>query len=162
MSEKMCNTCKHAASDPDGGYCTHELSQNKGNIFGLSWRAARRHGAFCGPNGDHWSKMPVERMVELGVLKTPIDVTAFQKEQADRCREAGEEFFMDFPDRWYEDGPMYLCENGHVSRNYLKSEVRGALCLACMKPVGIVDPRDTPPESSFDRLFGSLKRNRAP
>ncbi len=84
----------------------------------------------------------------------PIDVSVFQKEQADRCREAGEKFFMDLPDRWYANGPMYLCENGHVSGNYLKSEEKGALCLACFKPVGLVDPKETPLESHFDELFG--------
>ena len=50
--------------------------------------------------------------------------------------------FMGIPDRWYEDA-TWLCENGHVSKHYLKSSVNGAVCLGCLKPVRMVAPETT-------------------
>lgn len=47
--------------------------------------------------------------------------------------------FMGIPEAWFED-PTWLCLRGHVSERFLKSEVRGALCLACQEPVRMVDP----------------------
>lgn len=51
-----------------------------------------------------------------------------------KSKETGE-FFMGVPERWYESGPHYVCENGHVSMSYLKSEKFGNVCFACMKVV---------------------------
>ena len=60
------------------------------------------------------------------------------------ARERGDEFFMDFPDAWYEP-VTYACLNGHVSSRYLKSELRGNLCLACQNPLWLI-PRITEAE----------------
>lgn len=46
---------------------------------------------------------------------------------------------MGIPDSWYED-PHWQCGNGHVSTRYLKSEEHGAVCLACGKPVCLIEP----------------------
>ena len=61
-------------------------------------------------------------------------VTLQNREIAD-ARGAGEEFFLEIPDSWYEPMPTYGCENGHASRRYLKSEEHGMLCLACGKRI---------------------------
>jgi hypothetical protein len=47
--------------------------------------------------------------------------------------------FLGIPERWFDD-PTWLCTNGHVSKRYLKSELRGDLCLACFEPVHLCDP----------------------
>jgi len=54
--------------------------------------------------------------------------------------EAGAEMFMRLPDRWYEEGPTWGCQNGHVSHMYIKSEEKGALCQECMTPVWLICP----------------------
>lgn len=51
---------------------------------------------------------------------------------------AGAEMFMGLPDNWYEPHPEYGCNNGHVSRIYIKSEARGHLCPACQQPVAMI------------------------
>ena len=61
-----------------------------------------------------------------------------QDQELDSARSAGEEFFLDIPDAWYEPHPVYGCDKGHSSRRYLKSESRGCLCLACKLPVAIL------------------------
>jgi hypothetical protein len=53
--------------------------------------------------------------------------------------EAVEPRFMGIPERWLDD-PTWLCENGHVSKWYVKSEERGDLCPACRRPVRLCDP----------------------
>lgn len=55
----------------------------------------------------------------------------WQSKQVELAREAGEDFFLNFPDLWYEPYPVWGCENGHLSRMYLKSEERGVVCLSC-------------------------------
>jgi hypothetical protein len=50
--------------------------------------------------------------------------------------------FMGLPDRWY-DNPTWRCENGHVSKRYLKSEkYNGNVCLACFSSVWLTFPED--------------------
>ncbi len=45
------------------------------------------------------------------------------------------ELFMGLPDAWYDD-VTWVCESGHISRRYLKSEALGSnVCLACHKPI---------------------------
>ena len=61
-------------------------------------------------------------------------VTLQNRELAD-ARGAGEEFFLEIPDSWYEPVPTYGCEHGHASRRYLKSEEHGKLCLECGKRI---------------------------
>ena len=60
------------------------------------------------------------------------------------ARERGDEFFMGLPDAWYES-PTWACVNGHVSARYLKSEERGAICLACQTLLWLI-PRITETE----------------
>jgi hypothetical protein len=50
-----------------------------------------------------------------------------------------EEMFLGIPERWLDD-PTWKCDNGHVSKRFLKSETRGDLCLACLAPVRLCDP----------------------
>lgn len=56
---------------------------------------------------------------------------AWQKEQIELAEAFKEEFFMGLPDSWYEPYPLWGCENGHLSKRYLKSEERGTVCLSC-------------------------------
>ena len=65
-------------------------------------------------------------------------IKALQDQELEAARAAGEEFFLDIPDAWYEPNPVYGCDNGHASRRYLKSETKGCLCLECHKPVAIL------------------------
>lgn len=64
-------------------------------------------------------------------------IRALHELEVQKARDAGEEFFLDIPDAWY-DRLTYGCENGHLSHRYLKSETRGALCLDCHKPIFIL------------------------
>jgi hypothetical protein len=52
------------------------------------------------------------------------DMATWHAAQIEAAVTAGEEMFMGFPDRWYET-PVWGCENGHLSRRYLKSEALG-------------------------------------
>ncbi len=75
-------------------------------------------------------------------------------------RQAGHEFFMNFPDRWYEnaDGrPTWADISGHISHSYLKSEELGDVCLKCMKPLFLV-----PPELTEERLQQILQSQETP
>lgn len=65
-------------------------------------------------------------------------IKALQDQELEAAKAAGEEFFLEIPDAWYEPHPVYGCDNGHASRRYLKSETRGCLCLECQKPVAIM------------------------
>lgn len=60
------------------------------------------------------------------------------------------ELFMDLPDAWY-DNPTWACENGHISKRYLKSEKLGDVCLACSKPILLV-PTETTEEKLAEML----------
>ena len=58
------------------------------------------------------------------------------------ANEAGPKF-MGIPERWL-DNPHWRCENGHVSKHYLKSEALGrAACLECMGRMWITFPEDS-------------------
>lgn len=65
-------------------------------------------------------------------------IKVLQDREIEAAQAAGEEFFLDIPDAWYEPTPTYGCDNGHVSRRYLKSEDRGCLCLECWQPIAII------------------------
>ena len=54
--------------------------------------------------------------------------------------------FLGLPDRWYEE-PTWGCPSGHVSRRYLKSDGRGALCLSCHEVVYLLPP---PPKATAE------------
>ncbi len=54
---------------------------------------------------------------------------------------SGAAMFLGRPDRWYEAG-RWRCPNDHVSARYLKTESRGAICLACDAPVCLTFPED--------------------
>ena len=62
-------------------------------------------------------------------------LVTLQNREIAAARGAGEEFFFELPDSWYEPAPTYGCENGHASRRYLKSEKRGKLCPACLQRI---------------------------
>lgn len=51
--------------------------------------------------------------------------------------------FWRIPERWLED-LTWRCPNNHVSTTYLKSEARGALCLAggCHQELHVTFPED--------------------
>lgn len=49
--------------------------------------------------------------------------------------------FMGIPERWMDD-PHWRCPNEHVSDFVLRSEMRGSLCLECMKPLWWTFPED--------------------
>jgi hypothetical protein len=50
--------------------------------------------------------------------------------------------FLNIPDEWFET-PHWYCNNGHVNSMYLKSEVKGALCLKCQESV-MLGPKELP------------------
>ena len=59
---------------------------------------------------------------------------------SDSEQATGAKMFMNRPDRWYEKA-TWGCNNGHVSRCYLKSETKGSdLCLACGERVRLIPP----------------------
>ena len=66
-----------------------------------------------------------------------LKLVKYQQDKIYRASLAGEEMFLGIPDRWYEP-VTFGCENGHISRRYLKSEDHGSLCLACQSPVVII------------------------
>lgn len=78
-------------------------------------------------------------MESTGNSKTAAEkLSAWQKLKVAEARENGEEFFLNFPDNWYEPYPLWGCESGHLSRMYLKSETRGTICLSCKKPLYLI------------------------
>ena len=67
-----------------------------------------------------------------------LPIKLLQDKEIQAASDAGEEFFMGLPDAWYDPAPTYGCNNGHVSRRYLKSEERGCLCLECQEGVAML------------------------
>jgi hypothetical protein len=59
----------------------------------------------------------------------------------DAEKASGAEMFLGIPDRWFEP-PHWRCTNDHVGGAYLKSEVKGDLCLQCHQPVALTFPED--------------------
>ena len=53
----------------------------------------------------------------------------------------GEEMFMGLPDRWYEEGPKWRCDNGHILTMYIKSEEKGPICT-CGAGIWLTFPED--------------------
>ena len=76
-------------------------------------------------------------MMGDGNMSSPA-IKTLQDQELAAAQAAGEDFFLDIPDAWYEPHAVYGCDNGHASVRYLKSETRGCLCLACYKPVAIM------------------------
>ena len=66
-----------------------------------------------------------------------LKIKELRKKEAD----AGAPMFLGIPERWYDD-LTWRCVKGHVSSRYLKSEMHGALCLACMEYVMMTFPED--------------------
>ncbi len=73
------------------------------------------------------------------------DWLKFKIEQA---KNNGEEMFMGIPDKWYEDG-FHCCNNGHINGMYLKSEMKGAVCMTCQEPSHIFPSDATKEELNF-------------
>lgn len=67
------------------------------------------------------------------------------------AHQRGVKFFMELPDGWYEPHPTYGCENGHISYAYLKSELRGKLCIECHRPLLLLPPHYR--EETLAQLF---------
>jgi hypothetical protein len=67
-----------------------------------------------------------------------LPIKLLQDREIQAAQHAGEEFFLGLPDAWYDPAPTYGCNNGHVSRRYLKSEDRGCLCLECHEGVAML------------------------
>lgn len=65
-------------------------------------------------------------------------IAKFQREAIAKAEANGEEMFLGLPDNWYEPHPNYGCDNGHVSKYYLKSEMQGPVCLACHSPLAMI------------------------
>jgi hypothetical protein len=53
----------------------------------------------------------------------------------------GGRMFVGKPDRWWEY-PHWRCLKDHVSRFFIKSDYKGAMCPVCMAPVGLTFPED--------------------
>jgi len=70
-----------------------------------------------------------------------ISFENLQAELQTRGEQEDGPMFMGKPDRWY-DKPHWRCSNDHVSTTYLKSEERGAVCLACGEAVLLTFPED--------------------
>jgi len=69
---------------------------------------------------------------------------AWRQPIIDKMKAEGDDCFLGLPDAWFEN-PHWGCENGHVSKRYLKSEEKGGVCLACHKPVYLI-PKDVTEE----------------
>lgn len=90
-------------------------------------------------------------------MNTEKAIKALQDQEIAAAHAAGEEFFLDIPDAWYEPHPVYGCDNGHASRMYLKSETRGCLCLECHQPIAIMPHK----YNTDEKLSGALAGIRA-
>lgn len=79
-------------------------------------------------------------MLSEKFLKLQEQMLMLRKE----CSDRGEKMFMGIPERWYDKpGPLYRCENEHISRMLLKSEAKGmTVCLDCYGPVLMTFPED--------------------
>lgn len=53
----------------------------------------------------------------------------------------GGPMFRGKPDRWW-DTPTWRCLEGHVSTMFLKTELTGDVCLACLTPILLTFPED--------------------
>lgn len=69
VEKRQCGVCKHAGSDPDGGFCAHPTSVDATKGFCWSWNTARHDGRPCGPTGALFEPMPQVRMIALGLLE---------------------------------------------------------------------------------------------
>jgi rubrerythrin len=58
-----------------------------------------------------------------------------------KAKDSGEEMFMGLPDRWYEEGPKWRCDNGHILTMYIKSERHGPIC-SCGAGIWLTFPED--------------------
>jgi len=84
-------------------------------------------------------------------VMTDAQLNNYVQARSDTEQAQGAEMFMGRPDRWFAD-PHWLCGNGHVSVRYLKSEQRGDLCLACLRPVRLTFPEDVERTSVADEV----------
>jgi hypothetical protein len=77
---------------------------------------------------------PLSALGCIGLVR-PIDIIeADQHESGPR--------FLGAPERWLDD-PTWRCENGHVSKRYLKSERLGrSACLECEGHLWLTFPED--------------------
>lgn len=81
-------------------------------------------------------------------------LSAWQEMKKEEERVSGVKFFLGFPDRWFEQGPKYVCQNRHISTRYLKSEVKGTVCLSCQCPLFLVPPETT--QEELNRVLDGL------
>lgn len=58
-----------------------------------------------------------------------------------RADAEGGEFFMGWPDRWWE-AHTFRCLNDHVSTRVLRREVGGDACLGCRARIHLTFPED--------------------
>ena len=79
-------------------------------------------------------------------------IKKLQDAEIAKAKDAGEEFFLELPDAWYEPHPNYGCNNGHASSRYLKSEQKGCLCLECGEPVALLPHKYNTDETLADAL----------
>lgn len=71
--------------------------------------------------------------------KSEMLLIEWQHKQIEIAKSNEENIFLGIPDSWYEPRPLFACENGHLSKMYLKSEALGRnVCLQCMKNVYII------------------------
>ena len=78
--------------------------------------------------------------------------------EAKAAEARGEKMFLGKPVAWFED-LRWFCPNGHVSANFLKSEERGDLCLACRQPVIMGPPIG---ERAFAPILAALSQEPHP
>lgn len=66
----------------------------------------------------------------------------WQQEAISQEKANGEIFFLGLPDRWMEN-PTWRCENGHMSKFFIKSEAFGGdCCPKCMNFCWLTFPED--------------------
>lgn len=70
------------------------------------------------------------------------------KFKIEKAKEQGEEMFLGVPDNWYENG-IHICKNGHLNGMYLKSEMKGAVCIQCYEPSHICPANISEEEVDF-------------
>jgi hypothetical protein len=76
------------------------------------------------------------------------------RRKAAEALQAGEPMFMGIPDTWFETH-RHLCNNGHISAMYCKSEaLGGCVCLECSQPSHLCPPGLT--ETELQTILNTL------
>jgi uncharacterized protein with PIN domain len=128
---QRCNQCGGLLTDPSCG-----------EIHATKARAKQETAATVPPRREvvaPWKPFAGEAIVSQDEPMTNEELVAWRRRMVEIAEAAGEEMFFSVPDSWFDD-PTWMCRNRHVSKTYLKSDTKGARCLACGEVVIMVPP----------------------